>query len=160
MSAQKLDRVLTAYRIGDPQGAYPIFDTKGSVLNPGRWNTAVSPMLYCSEHYSTAVLEKLVHGGWVLPPDQHYIEISIPNGLSYEVFNAAKFPDWYLPSCASSKTYGEIWQQQCRSLVLIVPSIVARLERNFLLNPAHPEFAQVTVSLHQPIWWDSRLFSP
>lgn len=160
MSAQKLDRVLRAYRIGDPHGAYPIFDTKGSVLNPGRWNTAVSPMLYCSEHYSTAILEKLVHGGGVLPPDQHYIEITIPNGLNYEVFNAAKFPDWYLPSCVSSKAYGELWQQQCRSLVLIVPSIVARLERNFLLNPAHPEFAQVTTSLHQPIWWDSRLFSP
>ncbi len=33
-------------------------------------------------------------------------------------------------------------------------------EQNFLLNPAHPEFAQITTSLHQPVWWDSRLFVP
>lgn len=159
MGAQRLDRVLSAYRIGDPAGAYPIFDTKGSIAYPGRWNTAISPMLYCSEHYSTALLEKLVHGSGVLPPNQHYIEITIPNGLSYEVFDAAKVPDWYQPSGAASKQYGEAWQQQCRSVLLIVPSLVARLEKNFLINPVHPEFVQITRSLHQPVWWDSRLFT-
>ena len=117
-------------------------------------------MVYASEHYSTAMLEKLVNGSGQIPPNQHYIEITIPNGLSYEVFNAAAVPDWYLPSAASSKRYGSEWQQQQRSVLLIVPSVVARLEQNFLLNPAHPEFAQITASLHQPVWWDSRLFGP
>jgi len=60
--AQALDRVLTSYRIGDPRGTYPIFDATGSTLHPGRWNTPASPMIYTSEHYSTAMLEKLVHG--------------------------------------------------------------------------------------------------
>jgi RES domain-containing protein len=160
MTAQILDRVLKSYRIGDPHGAYPIFDAKGSTLFPGRWNTPSSPMIYSSEHYSTAVLEKLVHGNGRLPPNQHYIEIVIPNGVTYEVFNPAAVPDWYLASSATSKPYGESWQQQGRSLLLIVPSVVARLENNFLLNPQHPEFPKVTTSLHQPVWWDSRLFAP
>jgi len=160
MSAQRLDRVLKCYRIGDPNGSHPIFDAQGSTLHPGRWNTPASPMVYASEHYSTAMLEKLVNGSGHLPPNQHYIEITIPNGLSYEIFNAAAVPDWYLPSAASSKTYGSEWQQQQRSVLLIVPSVVARLEQNFLLNPAHSEFAQITASLHQPVWWDSRLFAP
>lgn len=69
MNAQKLDRILTTYRIGDPAGAHPIFDVTGSRLWPGRWNTSVSPMLYTSEHYSTAVLEKLVHGNGHMPPN-------------------------------------------------------------------------------------------
>jgi len=47
--AQTLDRVLTSYRIGDPRGAYPIFDATGSTQYPGRWNTPVSPMIYTSE---------------------------------------------------------------------------------------------------------------
>ena len=32
MTAQILDRALTAYRIGDPAGAYPIFDAGGSIF--------------------------------------------------------------------------------------------------------------------------------
>jgi len=35
LKPQKLDRVLTAYRIGDPDGAYPIFDLyEGMILPP------------------------------------------------------------------------------------------------------------------------------
>ena len=157
--AQTLDRVLTSYRIGDPHGAYPIFDATGSTLNPGRWNTPASPMIYTSEHYSTAMLEKLVHGSGQLPPDQHYVAVTIPNGNSYEVLDTAALPDWYLESCATSKPFGHVWQQQKRSLLLIVPSVVARLEKNFLINPEHSEFRHVTTSLHQPVWWDRRLFA-
>jgi RES domain-containing protein len=40
-----------------------------------------------------------------------------------------------------------------------VPSIVARIEMNFLLNPQHPEFPMISTSLHQPVWWDKRLFA-
>jgi RES domain-containing protein len=160
MPAQVLDRILTCFRIGDPAGAFPMFDAQGSKLFPGRWNTPASPMIYASEHYSTAMLEKLVHGSGTLPPNQHFIEITIPPGVSYEVFNQAAVPDWYLASAASSKPYGEAWQQQGRSLILIVPSVVARPENNILINSQHPEFLKMTTSLHQPVWWDSRLFGP
>ena len=158
--AQTLDRVLTSYRIGDPRGDYPIFDATGSTRYPGRWNTPASPMIYTSEHYSTAMLEKLVHGSGQLPPDQHYIAVTIPNGISYEVLDTGALPDWYLESCAQSKPFGQTWQQQKRSLLLIVPSVVARLENNLLINPEHPEFRHVTTGLHQPVWWDRRLFAP
>lgn len=159
MSAQKLDRILTAYRIGDPAGAHPIFDATGSKLWPGRWNTGVSPMIYTSEHYSTAVLEKLVHGNGHMPPNQHWIEITIPPGVSYEMLSTAHQSGWEAEDCLVSKAYGEAWQQSKRSLLLIVPSVVARMERNFLINDSHPEARQITHSLHQPIWWDKRLFS-
>ncbi|HXT81784.1 MAG TPA: RES domain-containing protein [Acetobacteraceae bacterium] len=158
MTAQRLDRVLLAYRIGDPAGAHPIFDATGSKLFPGRWNTAASPMIYASAHYSTAVLEKLVHGSGVLPPNQHFVEITIPNGISYEMLEPSHLPGWDAPDGAASKDFGEMWQQSKRSLLLIVPSVVARMEQNLLLNPVHPEFPQVTHSLHRPVWWDMRLF--
>jgi RES domain-containing protein len=158
--AQTIDRVLTSYRIGDAHGAYPIFDATGSTRYPGRWNTPASPMIYTSAHYSTAMLEKLVHGSGQLPPDQHYVVVTIPSGISYEVLDTAALPDWYLESGATSKPFGQAWQQQRRSLLLIVPSVVARLENNFLINPEHPEFRQITTSLHQPVWWDRRLFAP
>ena len=77
MTAQKTDRVLTCYRIGDPQGAFPIYDPEGARLYPGRWNTRNSPIIYTSEHYSTALLEKLVHANLEMPANQHSIEITI-----------------------------------------------------------------------------------
>jgi RES domain-containing protein len=151
---------LTSYRIGDPDGAYPIFDATGSQFYPGRWNTQTTPMIYSSESYATAMLEKLVHGSGHLPPNQHYIEISIDRGLTYEVFPEASHPGWERADCAVAKAYGAVWAADARSLLLIVPSVVARMEKNFLLNPAHPEFRLVRASLHRPVWWDGRLFSP
>ena len=158
MSAQRLDRILTAYRIGDPAGSYPIFDATGSKLYPGRWNTAASPMIYAGEHYSTAMLEKLVHGNGHMPPNQHWIEIAVPPGASYEVLSTAHHSGWDAEDCLVAKAYGEAWQHSGRSLLLIVPSVVARMEHNILINDAHPEIRQVEFSLHQPIWWDQRLF--
>jgi RES domain-containing protein len=35
---------------------------------------------------------------------------------------------------------------------------VARIENNILINPEHPEFPRITHGLHQPVWWDLRLF--
>lgn len=158
MTAQVLDRTLSSFRIGDPKGAYPIFDATGSTIAPGRWNTPGTPVIYTSEHYSTAVLEKLVHGSGRLPPNQHYVQVTIPRGLTYEVFPTAALPGWDSMPAVASKEFGEAWCRQKRSALLIVPSVVARLDQNIIINPAHPEFASITISLHQPVYWDKRLF--
>lgn len=158
MTPQKLDRILECYRIGDPDGAFPIYDATGSKLAPGRWNTPKSPMLYAAEHYSTAMLEKLVHGNGRLPPNQHFIKITIPNGVSYEILNTASLSGWDDPAGTVSKPYGEAWHRDQRSAILIVPSVVARLDRNILINLIHPDAAKITSSMAEPIWWDKRLF--
>jgi RES domain-containing protein len=158
LTAQILDRVLTCWRIGDPGGKYPIFDATGSTRYPGRWNTASSPVIYASEHYALAMLEKLAHGSGAMPPNQHYIRITVPNGLSYEVLDTASLPDWAHPGCVASRPWGERWQRERRSAVLLVPSVVARVECNVLINPQHPQFPAITHGLHQPVWWDARLF--
>lgn len=115
-------------------------------------------MVYLSEHYSTGILEKLVHGNGRMPPNQHWIEITIPPGISYEIFSTAHNPGWEAEDCLVAKVFGETWQQSNRSLLLIVPSVVARMESNFLINDSHPEARHIKHSLHQPIWWDKRLF--
>jgi len=158
VTAQRLDRVLKAYRIGDPFGQYPIFNSTGAKLMPGRWNSSSSPIIYASEHYSTAMLEKLVRSNGRMPPNQHWIEILAPPGVSYEIFSTAHHPGWEAQDCLVSRAYGEAWQKSQRSLLLIVPSVVARMEHNILINDSHSEMPQLMHSLHQPIWWDQRLF--
>lgn len=159
MTAQLLDRTLSAYRIGDPAGAYPIFDATGSTIAPGRWNTRGSPMIYASAVYSTSLLEKLVHGSGRLPPNQHYVTATIPAGVSYEVFSEPGLAGWDSMPASVSKGFGETWCLQKRSLILIVPSVVARIDNNILINPAHPEFSRIEVSQHRPVFWDRRLFA-
>jgi RES domain-containing protein len=154
-----LDRVLCSYRIGDPHGKYPIYDATGSTISPGRWNTTTSPMIYTSEHYSTALLEKLVHGSGMLPHDQHYMEITIPNGVSYEVVTPHTLPGWDDASCGISRQFGEAWRIAGRSLLLFVPSVVARTDMNILINPDHPDFPRITHGIEMPVPWDARLFS-
>lgn len=158
MTAQILDRTLSCFRIGDPDGAHPIFDATGSTIAPGRWNTPGSPVIYTSEHYSTALLEKLVHGSGRLPPNQHYIEITIPRGLASETFSPPTLPGWDHMPATVSKAFGEQWCFERRSMILIVPSVVARIDRNILINPAYPEFGSLEASLHEPVFWDRRLF--
>lgn len=158
MKAAKTDRVLSAYRIGDPDGIYPIYDSEGARLYPGRWNTASSPIIYTSEHYSTAMLEKLVHANSVLPPNQHFIRIIIPNGMPYEIFSTAAHPGWDSKDEGLCKAFGHQWFEEQRSAILLVPSIPARLERNILINPLHPDAAAITYDLPEPVWWDERLY--
>ena len=158
MTAQFLDRTLSTFRIGDPDGAYPIFDATGSTMAPGRWNTPGSPLIYTSEYYSTALLEKLAHGSGRLPPNQHYVQITLPKGLSYEVFSPPALPGWDSMPATVSKAFGERWCAERRSAILLVPSVVERLDRNVLINPAHPEFGMIQASLHEPVYWDRRLF--
>ena len=115
-------------------------------------------MIYASEHYSTAMLEKLVHNNGILPPNQHFIEITVPNGITYEFLDTARLPDWAEDNEKASTAYGSQWQRERRSAILIVPSVVARVDRNVLINPEHAEFSRITHDLARPVWWDRRLF--
>jgi len=158
VNPQRTDRVLTAFRIGDPEGAFPIYDAEGARLYPGRWNTSRSPVIYASEHYSTAMLEKLVHANAVLPPNQHFVRITIPNGTSYEIFQPAAHAGWDGADERICKAFGAAWHAEGRSAVLFVPSIPARIERNVLINPEHPDAAAISHDLPEPVWWDDRLY--
>jgi len=54
--------------------------------------------------------------------------------------------------------YGTGWIQASRSLVLYVPSAVVVEERNAILNPHHPEFQGVTMSIERAFTFDPRLY--
>lgn len=53
---------------------------------------------------------------------------------------------------------GDLWIDAGASAVLAVRSVVVPFERNFLLNPAHPEFAAITLEPQLPFYFDERLF--
>lgn len=156
MVASILDRTMRAYRIGIHSNRYPIFDGTGAKLYPGRWN-ANYQVIYCGENYSLAMLEKLVHSNTGnIPEHQQWIEITIPVGTTYETVTTYSLANWNQPSI--SKDFGDKWLDSKRSCILIVPSVIAPMENNILINEAHPQFSTVSTSLNQPVIWDRRLF--
>lgn len=155
---RKTTTALKAYRIGDPDGEFPIWDDGGARLASGRWHEAGATVIYASKHYSTAMLEKLVHYEGEMPKGQHFIEITVPNGTSYEVVNPDLIEGWSSLDGEAARRFGRQWYNEARSAILIVPSVVARMEQNIIFNTAHEDFAAVTTGLETPIWWDERLF--
>ena len=115
-------------------------------------------MIYAAEHYSTAMLESLANWGRVERPDQHFIEITIPAGIAYEVASADRLPGWHRPDGTSARGFGHRWYVERRSAVLFVPSVVARVERNIIINATHDDFPRIKPGLETPVWWDERLF--
>lgn len=116
-------------------------------------------MIYASEHYSTAMLETLVRWNGPPPGRQHFVEIRIPADTSYEVVEYDALQDWHLPDSPAARRFGYQWYAEQRSAILVVHSVVARPERNLVINALHPEFERLVAGEEQPVWWDTRLFS-
>ena len=159
MAVRTLPEPMRVFRIGDPQGKYPIFSGEGAAATEGRWHNKGQEVIYSSATYSTAMLEKLAHYNGVLPPDQHFIEIQIPAGTSYEVVTKDILPDWDLLDSPQARAHGSKWLTERRSAILIVPSFVAREDQNVLINPQHPDAKKIRTPLEKPVWWDKRLLA-
>jgi RES domain-containing protein len=157
---RKLKEPMTVYRIGDPGGAFPINSAEGARRVTGRWHRKGQAVICTGAHYSTAMLERLVHYSGRLPGGQHFIEITIPAGTVYEVVTSHSLPGWEHKDGRIARGFGARWIDEVRSAILIVPSVVARMERNVLINPAHGDAARIKPGLETPITWDARLFSP
>lgn len=156
---RRTDAVRSVWRCGDAAGGFPIFSGIGAALFPGRWNTAASPVIYASETFSTALLEKLAHLNGVLPAGMHGVEAVLPDGVSIEHVDVHAIPSW-VANEADTKGFGDRWFREARSLLLRVPSVAAAMvDYNVLINPGHAEFGRLSVKTPFPVHWDRRLFT-
>lgn len=155
-SARKLTEPMQLYRIGDPNGLFPIYSAEGARRVEGRWHEKGQEVIYASSSYSTAMLEKLAHFNGILPSGQHYIEIKVPTGVTYEVVTKDSAPGWI--DAAQARAIGSRWYRERRSCLLIVPSFVARMETNVVINARHPDATAIRSGLEHPVVWDRRLF--
>jgi RES domain-containing protein len=131
--------------------SYPAFDTTGSILQPGRWHSAGTRVVYAAEHASLAVLETLIHSGGRKIPPRAMTWIDIPDTVRIESASWMEMPD--------SQQFGDRWVKEARSAVLRVPSIaVNRMESNFVLNPRHPDFPVIPHGVPEPFEFDPRFF--
>jgi RES domain-containing protein len=135
------------------------FSGEGAFRYGGRWNSRGVPVVYLGGNPSISALEIVVNTDD--SEDLYRIPyVLIPVDFDEElVTRPQSLPDdWKQdpppPSCAA---VGDEWLRSDRSAVLEVPSAVIPLERNFILNPLHKDFPQITIGKPQAFEFDSRL---
>ena len=147
-----------AWRIAD--GRFDPFSPVGASLVGGRWNSPGLGVIYACRSYAGAMLECLAHAGIGRVPRTHVaIEVSIAAAVAVERHDETTLPaGWGHAELRVARAFGDAWIRECRTAVLVVPSVVARREGNVLLNPLHPDFREITAAPPEAVVWDARLF--
>ena len=130
----------------------------GASLYGGRWNHKGTPVIYSAESRALCALEVLVNAD-ELADDYISISIEIPGDLlmvSMSVADLTSGWDSY-PSIEETHDIGTNWVKGLATAVLSVPSAVIPKEQNYILNPAHPDFARIIFSGPEPFYFDDRL---
>jgi RES domain-containing protein len=148
-----------AWRIAD--GRFDPFSPVGAALIGGRWSSPGNGVTYASRSFAGAMLECLAHAGIGRVPRTHVaVEIAIAEAVGVERHDASGLPaGWERADLRVARAFGDAWIRECRTAVLIVPSLVARREDNILINPLHPDFSGIVAGAAEPVVWDARLFA-
>ncbi|WP_035357870.1 RES family NAD+ phosphorylase [Edaphobacter aggregans] len=136
------------------------FDGEGSYRYGGRWSHPGTRMVYTAEHLSLAMLEYLAHlDPDRLPTDLVLAQAEIPDDISRVQFRAEDLPlDWRTyPAPTTLKDLGSEFVKESKAAVMIVPSVLATVENNWLINPVHPDFQRIKIVRTEPFQYDTRL---
>lgn len=137
------------------------FDGEGARKFGGRWNSRGVGIVYTSSSLALALLELLVHlKSSDLLVAYSAVPLSFPEELLEEIDPPHLPADWQVsPIPPAIQQLGDDWVHQGRSAVLRVPSVILPIEPNYLLNPAHPRFTEITLgtAIDMPI--DPRLLA-
>lgn len=156
-----MNGTITAWRLVRPARGTraEAFSGEGARLFGGRWNSPGVAVVYLSSTLSLAALETLVHAGrrgfeweWIA------FEAAIPEDAILELRDEDLPPDWRAtPVSEGARSIGDAWVAEAASAALSVPSAIVPLERNFLLDPSHPDFARIEIGEPQRFRFDARL---
>ena len=144
------------YRIADSRHSPE--SGEGARLHGGRWNSPGRAVIYACETMTGAMLEKLVHTNGRMPKHMVCVTYEGPDSLKFASVGPVVVPAWDSADMIASRKAGDAWLLAAKTAVLRVPSVVFDVERNALINPAHPDFSRIKVAGTGPVRWDQRLF--
>ncbi|CAM5525301.1 RES family NAD+ phosphorylase [Thauera mechernichensis] len=146
------------WRITTARFAASAFSGEGARLYGGRWNPKGWPMIYTAESQSLDLLELMVQddplrANYVLIPAQ------LPADLPETRVDTESLPsEWRTIGARSSlQEIGRTWIDSGETVVLSVPSAVVPAERNYLLNPRHPNFTRIQIGAPLSLEVNTRL---
>ena len=139
---------LRGWRIAVPEHARTVEEMlsgKGALLHGARWNSPGRRAVYLGSSLALASMELLVR---LKHPEvlQAYrkLRVGIPPDLVKAVDRKQLPADWARTSLhPATQRIGDRWLDSLESAVLAVPSAVVVGEVNYIVNPAHPDFARL-----------------
>jgi RES domain-containing protein len=151
--------LITAWRLTRDLYQDQAMTGNGGLFAPGRWHAQGRRIVYSSSSLALATLELFVN---LQNKAQlaHYVKsrIRIPESLVGALDHEALEAFTKGPERFDSRAYGDRWLRDGRSCVLEVPSRVVMEESNYLINPLHPAFAEITATT-EPYRVDLRLLA-
>jgi len=118
-------------------------------------------MVYTAASQSLAILEVLVG----LDPEDAPLEFAllravIPDNVLVKGLEAHTLPTgWNVyPSPEVLQDLGDAWVRSGETCVLSVPSAIVPRERNYLLNPSHPDMVHIRIDPPESFTFDPRLW--
>lgn len=116
----------------------------GGMRAAGRWHSQGRRIVYLADHPSSALLEMLVHMDRdLIPSTYQLLRIDVPSEITAEI--VGELPSDWRSRAMATREIGDRWLDRAGSALLRVPSAIGQ-GQNFLLNPAHPEAAGITVA--------------
>jgi len=134
---------------------YADLSGRGGTLVDGRWHRKGIPVVYCTDHPSTALLEILVHATLSTIPDTYQlIEIDVPDDVAVA---DADLPENWRDDQGATREIGTAFLDRREAALLRVPSVVMPKAENLLLNPLHETARRIAIAATYRYPFDSRL---
>ncbi|MGL4612123.1 MAG: RES family NAD+ phosphorylase [Trueperaceae bacterium] len=159
---------MLVYRLFDHTAPYahsPHFnplDGSGGLYSAMRWNERGTPMLYCSASPALAILELLANVDAANFAEKTLLTIRLPNKVTkktitekhlLQLWRDAKDGNMY----KATQIFGTHWSKTATEFMLEVPSVVCPFEKNYLINPQHPDFGKIKEVSREIVKLDKRL---
>lgn len=114
-------------------------------------------MVYLANSLSLAALELLAHIDYERALSEFKaLSVDFDEILLLKV-ETASLPENWGEDLAYTQALGNAWIERKASALLAVPSRVVPVERNYLLNPAHPDADRIQLGKPQPFRYDPRV---
>ena len=149
------------YRVLRKKYAHSPFDGEGAYRYGGRWSSPGVRLSYTSEYQSLALLEYFVHLDKDDPPSDLVLATAdVPDDLSREGVEVTNLPTNWRAHAAPPELaeMGDEFVRKGENCLLLVPSVFAPNEHNWLINPAHREFRRIVIQEPEPLAFDPRMF--
>jgi RES domain-containing protein len=134
---------------------------KGAERAGGRWNSKGVAMVYSSSSKALCLAELAVHLPLgLIPKDYVMLSVNIPDDIGILEVSEIQLPkDWdAIPHSESTQKIGDEFVKKGQFLIFKAPSVVAKGDHNFLINPLHKDIHKLRIVRSEPFKFDPRLF--
>jgi RES domain-containing protein len=146
----------TLWRISD----HSDLSGEGGRKASARWHTKGSRIVYLADSPTSALVETLVHQDVEsedIPDEYTLLRIVISEAMAIATLEPPAHNEW-MRSNESTRQIGDAWLVSLKTALARVPSVLAPYTWNYLLNPEHPDAAEVRIAEVIKERFDNRLF--